>query len=338
MATRQGRQGRALQDPYGAGNGPAWHMHARPGEEREAAVRYAKSIGSEGRIVAGHPHRVGRYRHAMGQVRMQPELGRCQRHATGESMPGRNAPGLPARLASAITLEASSVLRHAQAQGRRLLRRPHYRPTRLGTRYTAAAAASRVRPAAPWIRGPARTRAAAAAASRARPAPARRVAVPCAPSWRPKRLRRLAHCAQLSASRTAPILDRNGCGALRTAFRPAAAAAVRHAFDACVRPQWLRRCHGCGGSACWPLRFDPSAWLARSTLTDRAAAPVGLYGSIHPLQWHGHHYEHAGDPPHPPGRIDPLQVSLGFGSAQRDVDPPTRPDAGRNAGPSGSPP
>ena len=50
-------------------------------------MRYAKSIGSEGRIAAGHPHRVGRYRHAMEQVRMQPELGRCQRHATGESMP-----------------------------------------------------------------------------------------------------------------------------------------------------------------------------------------------------------------------------------------------------------
>ena len=180
-------------------------------------MRYAKSIGSKGRIVARHSHRVGRYRHAMGQVRMQPELGRCQRHATGESMPGRNAPGLPARLASAITLEASSVLRHAQAQGRRLLRRPHCRPTRPGPRYAAAAAASRARPAAPWIRGPARTRAAAAAASRARPAPARRAAcrvhraggrsgygalrtaLSCRPVARRRssieRLRRLAHCA-----------------------------------------------------------------------------------------------------------------------------------------------
>lgn len=92
-----------------------------------------------------------------------------------------------------------------------------------------------------------------------------------------------APCALRSAAGQSHGADprSNGCGALRIALRPAAAAAaVRHAFDACVRSQWLRRCHGCGGrtcgSTCWPLRFDPSLAVARTPLWTRrsSAAPA----------------------------------------------------------------
>ena len=179
-------------------------------------VRYAKSIGSESRIVAGHPHRDGRRRHAMEQVRMRPEVVRCQRHATGESMPGRNAPGLPpgklrtppavlqesvpgrnapglpARLASVMTLEVSPVLRHARPRAVACYAGRIAGSARLEPRYAAAAAAAgRTELAAEASAAPCALRSAAGQPHGAIP--------------RSKRLRRPAHCA--------PPCRRNGCPA-----------------------------------------------------------------------------------------------------------------------------
>ena len=213
---------------------PAWHMHARRGgwrgRSRQCDTRslLAARTGSLQDICI----RVGAEGMLWSKCGMRPDPSRCQRPATQEAFQAAARPACRHASHQGDDLEASSALTCTVSRAPSL----------------AASDALPARQGLTKMRG-------GCGKSSGRVGCTERAAEAAAAV--------LVHCAQLPAAAHADPRSRRLRRSLRTALHPATAAAVRHAFDACV---------GSNGSAMPRLRQHPMASTARTIPRSGTAA------------------------------------------------------------------